>query len=97
MVLELAEINVKPGAESAFELAVTQAQPLFAASQGCHGMQLHRSVEVPARYFLMVKWETLEDHTVTFRGSQAFARWRELASPHFAGAPQVQHLDLVVG
>ena len=97
MVLELAEINVKPGAGAAFEQAAIQAQPLFTAAKGCHGMQLHRSVETPDRYFLIVRWETVEDHTVGFRGSPAFTRWRELAGPHFAGTPHVQHLHLAVG
>ena len=41
-------------------------------------------------------WDTLEDHTVTFRGSPEFSRWRELAGPHFAKPPQVRHVQLAV-
>src|SRR5690349_1901780 len=64
MILEMAHIEVKPGAEAAFEAAVAQAAPLFAAARGCQKMELHRVVEAPSRYILMVRWETLEDHTV---------------------------------
>jgi heme-degrading monooxygenase HmoA len=96
MILELAEISIKPGAEAAFEQAVTEARPCFTGAEGCLGMQLHRSIEKPGLYFLIVKWATVEAHTVGFRGSPAFARWRELAAPHFADTPQVQHLALAV-
>ena len=96
MILEIAEIDVKTGSETAFEAAVTEATSLFAAAKGCQGIELHRGIEAPSQYLLMVKWDTLEDHTVTFRGSPEFSRWRELAGPHFAKPPQVRHVQLAV-
>jgi hypothetical protein len=36
-------------------------------------------------------WDTLEDHMVGFRESPAFAEWRALLGPHFAGPPAVEH------
>ena len=95
MIFEFARIEVSPGAEAAFEAAVAEAAPLFRAAQGCHGLELHRGVEAPNTYTLMVRWATLEDHTVGFRGSPAFARWRELAGPHFAAPPAVDHTRVV--
>ncbi|TAJ74711.1 MAG: antibiotic biosynthesis monooxygenase [Phenylobacterium sp.] len=95
MILEMAHIEVKAGAEPAFEAAVAQAAPLFAAARGCQGMELHRVVEAPRRYILMVRWATLEDHTVHFRESEAFQQWRALAGPHFAAAPTVEHTAVV--
>ena len=91
MILEMAHIAVKPGAEAAFEAAVAQAAPLFRAAPGCGGVELHRVVETPGRYVLMVRWDTLEDHTVRFRSSEAFQQWHALAGPHFASPPHVQH------
>ena len=96
MILELAQIHVKLGAEGAFEAAVAQAAPLFQAAPGCRGMELHRVVETPGRYLLMVRWDTLEDHTVRFRSSEAFQQWRALAGPHFASPPDVQHTRIVL-
>ena len=91
MFWEIAQIEVKPGEESAFEQGVEQAVHLFRRAKGCHGMRLHRSVEVPTRYRLVVHWETVEDHTVTFRGSADFQEWRKLVGPHFASPPVVEH------
>lgn len=96
MVLEIARIDITPGSEAAFEAAVAQAVPLFDDAQGCGGLQLQRGVESPSHYLLVVRWETLEDHTVTFRNSPAFSRWRELVGPYFASTPQVQHVTVVL-
>ncbi len=95
MFWEIAQIEVKPGEEGAFESAVARAVPLFRNSPGCHGVQLHRSVENPTRYRLVVDWETVEDHTVRFRGSEAFTEWRRLVGGYFASPPSVEHTSRV--
>jgi len=43
----------------------------------------------------MIEWERLEDHTVGFRQSPAFTRWRELVGPYFASTPVVDHSQTV--
>ena len=91
MFLEIAEIEIKPGAESAFEDGVREAEPLFLRARGCHAVELHRTVEHPSRYKLVVQWETVEDHMVGFRESADFQEWRRLAGPHFAKPPEVVH------
>ena len=97
MILELADIQIDPDAAEEFEAAVAGAAPLFYATLGCAGLLLHRSIEHPGRYVLMVRWQRLEDHMVTFRESPAFAEWRALAGPYFTSPPQMHHVDLVVG
>jgi quinol monooxygenase YgiN len=96
MVLEIAQIDIKPGMESEFEAGVQQAAPLFRRAKGCTGMELQRSVELPARYRLFVQWETVENHTVDFRGSADFAEWRKLVAHCFAQPPAVEHVKQVV-
>jgi quinol monooxygenase YgiN len=89
MFLEIAEITVTDAA--GFEAAVAQAKPHFLAAEGCHGLTLHRVVETPDVYRLVVKWRTVDDHMVTFRQSEGFQAWRALASPFFASPPKVTH------
>jgi len=96
MVTELAEIDVRRGQEAEFEAAVAKATVLFLRSKGCHDIKLHRSLEQPTRYRLVVEWETLEDHMVEFRNSDAFVEWRRLASPFFAAPPRIEHLVVAV-
>jgi heme-degrading monooxygenase HmoA len=96
MITEIAQIEVKPGTEKDFEAAVAKARPAFGRSRGFHGFELHRSIEKPQRYRLMVKWETLENHTVDFRGSENFAEWRALVGQYFASPPEVEHTGMVL-
>jgi heme-degrading monooxygenase HmoA len=96
MITEIAQIDIKPGHEQDFEAAVGKARVAFGRSQGFHGFELHRSIEHPQRYRLMVKWGTLENHTVDFRGSANFAEWRALVGEFFASPPQVEHTTTVL-
>lgn len=96
MITEIAQIEIKPGSEADFEAAVGKARAKFGKSKGFHGFELHRSIEKPQRYRLMVKWATLENHTVDFRGSEQFAAWRALVGPYFASPPDVEHTETVV-
>ena len=96
MITEIAQIDVKPGTEAEFEAAVGKAKAIFGRAKGCHGFELHRSIEKPQRYRLMVKWETLENHTVDFRSSEDFAAWRGLVGQYFASPPEVEHTQTVL-
>jgi len=96
MVLESAELLIKPGMEEEFEAGVRQATPLFQRARGCAGMQLQRSIENPRAYRLLVRWATVEDHNVHFRGSEDFQEWRRLVGHCFDGAPSVGHLETVL-
>jgi quinol monooxygenase YgiN len=96
MVLEIAQIEVTPGMEEAFEAGVAEAVAVFRRAKGCVGMALQRSVEKPARYRLFVRWETLENHTVDFRGSADFQEWRKLVGHCFASPPEVEHVHEVL-
>ena len=96
MILEIAQIEVKPGTEAEFEANVKKATPLFQRAKGCQGMTLQRSHEHPSRYRLFVRWDTLENHTVDFRGSDDFQEWRKLVGQFFASPPEVEHVQEVV-
>ena len=91
MVVEIAQLEIKPGLEAEFEAGVKKAVPIFQRARGCSGMELHRSVEKPQRYRLLVKWETVENHNVDFRGSEDFQAWRKLVGHCFASPPEVEH------
>lgn len=96
MILQISTIDVKPGFELEFELGVGLAGPIYHRAKGFIGLRLQRSLEVPNRYRLFVKWETLEDHTVHFRESADFQEWRRLVGHCFASPPSVEHTVEVV-
>ena len=96
MILQISTIDVKAGLEMEFELGVGLAGPLYHRAAGFIGLRLQRSLELPSRYRLFVKWETVEDHTVRFRGSPEYQEWRTLIGHCFSAPPQVEHTVEVV-
>jgi quinol monooxygenase YgiN len=96
MVLEIAQIEIRPGLEAEFEAGVKKAVPIFQRARGCTGMELHRSIEKPQRYRSFVKWGAVENHTVDFRGSDDFQAWRKLVGHCFVSPPEVEHTQTAV-
>jgi heme-degrading monooxygenase HmoA len=96
MILEIADIRIKPGTQAEFEAAIKEgAGKVIANARGFRGYKVNKGVESPERYVLMIYWETLENHIVDFRQSAAFGEWRALVGPYFAAAPAVEHFELV--
>lgn len=93
MIMEIATLKIDPLRAADFEEAVAEAVPYFKATPGCHGMALERLIEEPETYILRVLWETLEHHTVGFRSSDNFQKWRGLAGPFFVEPPHVVHIE----
>ncbi|MEJ7585345.1 MAG: antibiotic biosynthesis monooxygenase [Acidimicrobiales bacterium] len=97
MILEHAVLDVIPGREDAFEAAFTAARPIIGAAAGFRSLRLERCVERPGRYLLLVEWDRLEDHTVGFRQSNDYQRWRALLHHFYDPFPTVEHYQLRQG
>lgn len=96
-VLEVAQFEVSPGSEAAFEAAIAQAFVYLQQTDVYRQHQLQRCLEHPQQYLLLVHWGSLEAHLVNFRQSENFVRWRALLEPYFARPPQVLHYQLLPG
>jgi heme-degrading monooxygenase HmoA len=94
-VLEVAMLNVIPGRESEFELAFKQASKIISNMKGFIHLQLQRCLERPNAYVLLVNWETLEDHSVGFRQSPEYQKWRALLHHFYDPFPTVEHFEPV--
>jgi heme-degrading monooxygenase HmoA len=95
MILELATIDIKPGTNAEFEEKLGLAQAVISRAEGYLGHQFQRCIEQENRYILLIRWETVEAHTVGFRGSDLFREWRALIGPYFESTPVVQHFNLI--
>jgi heme-degrading monooxygenase HmoA len=91
MILEVAILNVRAGMTDAFEAAFREASPIIASMPGYHFHELRRCFEVSSRYVLLVHWQRLEDHTVGFRQSAEYQRWRTLLHHFYDPFPTVEH------
>ncbi|MFC3962736.1 antibiotic biosynthesis monooxygenase family protein [Nocardia jiangsuensis] len=97
MITEHALLPVRPGREAEFEAAFARARPLIAGSPGFRGLTLSRSAETPTTYLLLVLWDSIEQHTVGFRGSPEYAEWKALLHHFYDPFPVVEHFRPVIG
>jgi heme-degrading monooxygenase HmoA len=96
VILELALLNVRAGEAAAFEQAFAEAQAIIRSMHGYRWHQLQRCLETPDKYALLVAWETLEDHTVGFRQSPEYQRWKRLLHHFYHPVPTVEHYEQVL-
>ena len=96
MILEVADIRIQPGRQTEFDAAIQLGlNTVIAKAEGFSGFKVNKGIESPERYVLMIWWATLENHTVDFRQSPAFAEWRAIVGPFFAQPPLVEHFELL--
>ena len=95
MILEVAILNVIPGQADAFEAAFGQAQKIISSMNGYISHELQKCMEVENQYILLVRWETLADHTVGFRQSAEYQEWKALLHHFYDPFPRVDHYEKV--
>ena len=94
-VLELAILSVIAGQEASFERSFTEAKAIIASMPGFISLELQKCVEHASRYVLLVLWSKLEDHTVGFRQSPEYQRWKALLHHFYEPFPEVEHYVIV--
>lgn len=92
MILEIAFIEVLPENHVKFEAAVKRAvAEVLSKSKGFIDFEMHKGIEQANTYTFHIHWETLEDHTIGFRQSDASQQWRAIIGEYFAKPPLVEH------
>jgi heme-degrading monooxygenase HmoA len=95
MILEATMLQVKPGIEEDYEEAFREASKIISSMKGYISHELQRCMEVKGKYLLLVKWETLEDHTVGFRQSKEYQEWKNQLHHFYDPFPIVKHFENV--
>ncbi|MDV2990938.1 MAG: hypothetical protein N4J56_000592 [Chroococcidiopsis sp. SAG 2025] len=95
MILEAVMLNVKLGMESDFEATFKQASRIISSMNGYLSHELHKCIEIKGKYLLLVKWKTLESHTVEFRESPEYQKWKKLLHHFYDPFPVVEHFEKI--
>ncbi|MGQ4646843.1 antibiotic biosynthesis monooxygenase [Lyngbya aestuarii] len=95
MILEVAVLDVKPGLAPEFEAAFKTASAIIATMPGYVSHELQRCIETANRYIMLIRWQTLEDHTIGFRQSPQYQQWRSLLHNFYEPFPVVEHYAAV--
>jgi heme-degrading monooxygenase HmoA len=93
MILEVAILNVIPELTLEFEASFRKASKIIASIDGYIKHELRRCLEKEYQYILLVQWESLEDHTVGFRGSESYQDWKKLLHHYYDLFPTVEHYE----
>ncbi len=96
MIIEVAQVKIKAGLNADFEASVQKAVDVFKRQPECRGLHLQHCIEDESTYQVVIRWDTLEGHTVAFREGPLFQEWRALVGPFFDEPPQVQHFDIAM-
>ncbi len=91
MIPKAAILSVQPGREREFERAFAPVSPLMTSREDCLSHEVHRCIETQGKYLLVVRWRTVEGHTVGFRQSAACQEWKRLLHPFYEPFPTVEH------
>ncbi|SHG14471.1 Quinol monooxygenase YgiN [Streptoalloteichus hindustanus] len=84
----MVELLIRKGAEEAFLAAYRDASQHVLAV-GCRTLRLVRSSTDPRRFLVIGEWDTVDDPSAAFQGSDGFVRWRDAVSEFFAEPPFV--------
>jgi len=95
MILEVAILQVKEGLENNFERDFNSAKSYIQSIDGYIKHSLKRCIEEKNKYILLVEWNTLEDHTIGFRTSEAYLKWKSLLHDYYNPFPIVEHYETV--
>lgn len=92
MILKTAEVKIAAEHHDKFEKAMTLAvETVLSQASGFIKFELHKGIEKADTYLFHIHWDTLESHTIGFRESDLFIKWRELIGPYFSHPPEINH------
>lgn len=91
MILEVAILKVKTGLSEEFERSFKEASEIISKMKGYINHELQKCIEDNHKYILLVRWETLEDHTIGFRESKEYQDWKQLLHHFYDPFPVVEH------
>lgn len=93
MIYEIALLPVHKQHMDAFRQAFAQVAPLLARAKGYQGHMLAQGIETPERFNLIVRWQSLEDHTPGFEASEDHRVFMSGLEAFFSEEPQVYHVE----
>ena len=97
MVTEIAQFRAQPGTAEQLRAGLVAAMAVIRRAEGLRSITLRRGIEDPNLFLYQIEWETLEHHTVTFRGGPLFAEYRSHITGLFLDAITATHYEPVEG
>jgi heme-degrading monooxygenase HmoA len=91
MITEIAILKIKRDSEKLFEKKFKEASQIISNRKGYLHHELLKCMEEERKYLLIVRWEKIEDHTIGFRNSEEYKKWKKLLHHFYDPFPSVEH------
>ena len=95
MITEIAILKIKSNSINQFEINFREASKIISCIEGYINHELLKCIEEENKYVLIVKWEKIEDHTIGFRKSEEYKKWKELLHYFYDPFPTVEHYESI--
>jgi heme-degrading monooxygenase HmoA len=93
MLLERAELQIRPGSEEAFAAALNgRITEILRAVPGVKSVQIGRGVENPDNFIILAEWESLDAHAA-FKTLPAYPEFGALIAAHAIGG-RMEHFTM---
>ena len=93
MIYEIATLPVRPERTEAFASAFADVAHLLSRAKGYRGHMLARGIEQAAQFTLIVRWQTLEDHSPRFEASDDHQLFMAGLQDFLSAEPTVHHVE----
>lgn len=93
MIYEIALLPVREEHIANFRRAFAEVAPLLSRAKGYSGHVLAQGIETPQVFNLIVRWQSLEDHTPGFEESEDHRVFMEGLQNYFSEEPSVYHVE----
>ena len=95
MITEIVCLYIRKNESDLFEMAFREAQKIISKMKGYLEHELQKCLEKEDKYVLIIRWNTIEDHTESFRKSEAYKRWKRLLHHFYDPFPVVEHYQKI--
>jgi quinol monooxygenase YgiN len=92
MVTEHVLINITPENTQEFMAAMAEGKRILSAATGAIDVKIHRGIENPEVFLLLIQWQSVNDHT-EFTKTPGFGEFGKLVGSYFADKPAMQHFS----
>jgi heme-degrading monooxygenase HmoA len=93
MIYEIALLPVHTQRIEMFKRAFAEVTPLLTRAKGYRGHMLAQGIETPHQFNLIVRWQSLEDHTPGFEESEDHRLFMMGLEEYFSQEPRVYHIE----
>jgi heme-degrading monooxygenase HmoA len=93
MIYEIALLPVHKERIGMFPRAFAEVAPLLTHAKGYRGHLLAQGIETPQQFNLIVRWQSLEDHTPGFEESEDHRMFMKGLEEYFSEEPTVYHIQ----